>query len=104
VNFAIAGAVATRGDLSFNSLPLTNADLRTSSALFAYARVLDLGGKSGKFDVIVPYTWLSAPPNTGANRWNATSMDSAGRRSGCRSTCTAHRRSDSASSAPGSRT
>ena len=59
VNFAIAGAVATRGDLSFNSLPLTNADLRTSSALFAYAQVLDLGGKSGKFDVVVPYTWLS---------------------------------------------
>jgi hypothetical protein len=59
VNFVIAGAVVTRGGLSFDSsVPITNADLRTTNAVLAYARVLDLGGKSAKFDAIVPYTRL----------------------------------------------
>ena len=58
VNFVIAGGVATRGGLSFDSVPITNAEIRTTTAVLAYARVLDLGGRSGKFDVIVPYTRL----------------------------------------------
>lgn len=60
VNFVIAGAVATRGGLSTDpSIPVTDPQLNTSSLLVAYARVLDIGGKSGKFDVIAPYTWLN---------------------------------------------
>ena len=59
VNFLIAGYAFTRGDLPFGSLPITDAELETSSAVLAFARVLDLWGKSGKFDVIVPYTSLS---------------------------------------------
>jgi hypothetical protein len=60
VNFLIAGPYYTRGGLSFNtSLPLTDPNLNTSNAVVGYARTLDLWGKSGKFDVIVPYTWLS---------------------------------------------
>jgi hypothetical protein len=60
VNFLIAGYAYTRGGLSFDSaVPITNANLDTSNAVLAYARVLDLWGKSGKFDAIVPYTWLS---------------------------------------------
>jgi outer membrane putative beta-barrel porin/alpha-amylase len=60
VNFLITGYVFTRGGLSFDTaVPVTNAKLRTSSAFLAYARVLDLWGRSGKFDVAVPYTWLS---------------------------------------------
>jgi hypothetical protein len=60
VNFLIAGFAATRGGVAFDpSLPVTNPDLRTSNALLAYARVLDLGGRSAKFDVILPYTSLS---------------------------------------------
>jgi hypothetical protein len=59
VNFLIAGYVFTQGGLSFDSsVPITNANLDTSNAVLAYARVLDLGGNSGKFDVIVPYTRL----------------------------------------------
>ena len=59
VNFLIAGYAATRGGLAFDpSLPITDPDLRTSNALLAYARTLDLGGMSGKFDVVVPFTWL----------------------------------------------
>jgi hypothetical protein len=48
------------GGLSFDpSIPIKNAKLDTSSAVLGYARVLDLWGMSGKFDVIAPYTWLS---------------------------------------------
>jgi len=60
VNFLIAGFAATRGGLAFDSsLPLANPQLRTTNTVLGYARVLDLWGKSGKFDLIVPYTWLS---------------------------------------------
>lgn len=60
VNFLIAGYAYTRGALAFDSaLPVTDAELETSSALLAYARVLDFWGRSGKLDVILPYTWLS---------------------------------------------
>jgi hypothetical protein len=60
VNFLIAGYAYTEGGLAFDpALPVDNPQLRTSSAVLAYARVLDLWGKSGKVDAIVPYTWLS---------------------------------------------
>ena len=60
VNFLIAGYAYTEGAVPFDaSLPVKNAQLKTSNAVLAYARVLDLWGMSGKFDAIVPYTWLS---------------------------------------------
>jgi hypothetical protein len=60
VNFVIAGLAYSRGGLSLDpSLPVTDAHLRSSAAVLAYARVLDLGGVSGKFDVIVPYASLA---------------------------------------------
>ena len=60
VNFLIAGYAYTTGGLAFDpSIPITDVALHTSSAVLAYARALDWWGKSGKFDVIVPYTWLS---------------------------------------------
>lgn len=59
VNFAIVGVAHTQGGLNFDaSVPITNEDLRTTSLVMAYARTLSLWGRSGKFDVIVPYTWL----------------------------------------------
>jgi len=66
VNFLIAGYAYTRGGVAFGpSLPITNPNLDTSSAVVAYARVLDLWGMSGKFDVTVPYTWLSGTADYG---------------------------------------
>jgi hypothetical protein len=60
MNFLIAGYAYSKGAVPFDpSLPVKNAHIKTSNALFAYARVLDLWGKSAKFDAIVPYTWLS---------------------------------------------
>ncbi|HTO46441.1 MAG TPA: transporter [Burkholderiales bacterium] len=59
-NFLIGGYAYTRGGVSFDTaLPITDPRLTTSNAVLGYARALDLWGKSGKFDVIVPYTWLS---------------------------------------------
>jgi hypothetical protein len=60
VNFLIAGYDFTRGGLSFDpAVPVTGAQLNTSSAVLAYARELDILGMSAKFDAIAPYTWLS---------------------------------------------
>ena len=60
VNFAIAGVVFTRGALEFPAETfLTDAKLDTQSVVLAYARVLDLWGKSAKFDAILPYMSLS---------------------------------------------
>jgi outer membrane putative beta-barrel porin/alpha-amylase len=60
VNFLVVGYAYARGGLSFDSdVPITDAHLRTSSGLVAYARALDVFGMSGKFDAIVPYTLLS---------------------------------------------
>ena len=60
VNFVIAGYAYTQGAVPFDaSLPVKNAQLKTSNAVLAYARVFDVWGQSGKFDAIVPYTGLS---------------------------------------------
>ena len=60
MNFLIAGYAETRGGISFDTaLPVTDPHIETSSLVLAYARALDLWGKSGKFDIIVPYTSLS---------------------------------------------
>lgn len=59
VNFAIVGLAGTRGGLAFDpASDLKNPDLKTESLVFAYARTLDLGGLSGKFDAILPYAAL----------------------------------------------
>ncbi len=59
-NFLLGGFAYTRGGVSFDpSLPITDPKLTTSTAVLGYARGLDVWGKSGKFDVVVPYTWLS---------------------------------------------
>ena len=60
VNFLVAGYAYTRGGLAFDTaVPITDVNLHTSNAVVAYARVLELGGQSAKFDVTLPYTWLS---------------------------------------------
>jgi Putative MetA-pathway of phenol degradation len=60
VNFLVAGYGYTQGGLpSDPALPITNDDLKTSSTILGYARAVGLRGKSGMFQVIVPYVWLS---------------------------------------------
>ena len=69
VNFLIGGYAYSRGGLPFDpSLPIKDARLQTSNAVLAYARSLDWWGKSAKFDVIVPYTWLSGSADYAGQR------------------------------------
>ena len=59
LNFLIAGYGHSQGGLSTDALPIEDAQLRINTEAFAYARTLDLGGNSGKFDVVVPFAGLS---------------------------------------------
>jgi hypothetical protein len=60
MNFLILGYGYTQGDVAFDSsLPIEDAELTVHSAVLAYARALDVWGRAGKLDVILPYAWLS---------------------------------------------
>ena len=60
VNFLIVGYVYSDGGLSTpGSSPLKDAQLTMHTEVVAYARSVDVWGKSGKFDVILPYSELS---------------------------------------------
>ena len=60
LNFLLAGYTYSRGGVATDpSLPLQNANIDVHSTLLAYARALDVWGRSGKFDVVLPYSWLS---------------------------------------------
>ncbi|MFD1042758.1 transporter [Pseudoxanthomonas kaohsiungensis] len=60
VNFLVAGAVQTRGGLSFDSsVPIDDEDLKTTSLVLGYAHAFPLWGRSAKFDAGVPYMRLS---------------------------------------------
>ena len=59
-SFLIVGTAVTEGGLSIDpAVPLTDADLETVSGVVGFARFFDFFGKSAKWDVIVPYTFLS---------------------------------------------
>ncbi len=56
----LAGYSYSDGGLSTAaSSPIKDAQLQMHTAVLAYARSLDVWGKSGKFDVILPYSQLS---------------------------------------------
>jgi len=60
MNFFVAGYAYTDGGLSLDpSLPVEDPKLMTSNVILAYARTLNVWGKSAKIDAIVPYCWLS---------------------------------------------
>jgi hypothetical protein len=60
VNFLLAGYTYSDGGLSTAaSSPIKDARLHMHTAILAYARALDVWGKSGKIDLIVPYSELS---------------------------------------------
>jgi hypothetical protein len=60
MNFVIAGYGYSEGGLSTDpASPLQDAKLKINTGLFAYARSLNLWGKSGKVDIVVPYSDLS---------------------------------------------
>jgi len=60
LNFLLAGyGYASGGVATDPAVPLQNAHIQTHGLVLAYARSLDVWGRSGKVDVVVPYAWLS---------------------------------------------
>ena len=60
INFLLAGYAYTDGGLSTpGSSPIKDAQLTMNTGILAYARSLDVWGRSGKVDVIFPYSDLS---------------------------------------------
>lgn len=60
LNFLIGGYVHSKGTVGTDpSTPLEDTEVTLDSAVIAYVRSLDLWGRSGKFDIILPYTWAS---------------------------------------------
>jgi hypothetical protein len=60
INFLLAGYAYTDGGLSTQaSSPIKDAQLTMNTGVLAYARTLDVWGKSAKFDAILPYSGLS---------------------------------------------
>lgn len=60
INFLLTGYAYTDGGLAtVGSSPVRDAQLRMHTIALAYARTLDCWGKSGKFDVIIPYSNLT---------------------------------------------
>jgi hypothetical protein len=78
INFLLAGYSYSDGDLStVSSSPIKDAHLKIYTGLFAFARTLDVWGKSGKIDVIVPYSHLTGnamvagePRERNVSGWN----------------------------------
>ncbi len=61
LNFLIAGYVYSEGKIAFDpSSSIADAHFQTHTEALAYVRSLDVGGKSAKFDVILPYSSFSA--------------------------------------------
>jgi hypothetical protein len=60
INFLLAGYSYSDGGLSTEaSSPIKDAQVKMHTGILAYARSLDVWGKSGKFDMIMPYSDLS---------------------------------------------
>jgi hypothetical protein len=60
MNFLITGYAYQQGNVLLDpSLPLKDVSIQAHTVVLAYSRSLDVFGKSGKIDLIVPYSWLS---------------------------------------------
>jgi hypothetical protein len=60
MNFLLLGYAYTTGDVAFDtSAPIEDGHITVHSALLGYARSLDVWGRAGKIDVVLPYAWLS---------------------------------------------
>ena len=60
INFLLLGYSDLDGNVTANpSIPLENAKLNIKTVVFAFARSLDVWGRSGKFDIVVPEAKLT---------------------------------------------
>jgi hypothetical protein len=60
MNFLLTAYGYNYGGVLFDpSIPLENANIKIHASALAYAHTVKMGKKLGKFDMIVPYAWLS---------------------------------------------
>lgn len=60
MNFIVTGYGYSEGGVATDqTVPLENAKLKVHTFVLAYARSLDIRGMSGKFNLILPYSWVS---------------------------------------------
>ncbi len=60
LNFLIGGYAYSKGAVGTDpSVPIEDAEVDIHTSILAYVRTLDLWGRSGKFDIILPYSWAS---------------------------------------------
>jgi Putative MetA-pathway of phenol degradation len=60
MNFLFTGYTYTKGDVALDaSAPVGDGEITVHTTFLGYARSLDLWGRAGKFDVELPYAWLS---------------------------------------------
>jgi hypothetical protein len=60
LNFLIGGYAYSKGAVGTDpAVPIEDAQVKVNSAVLAYVRTLDLWGRSGKVDIILPYSWAS---------------------------------------------
>jgi len=60
LNFLILGYGYSKGDVAFDeSVPIEDARLTAHVGLLAYARSLNVWGRAGKIDVVLPYAGIS---------------------------------------------
>jgi hypothetical protein len=66
MNFLMLGYAYQQGDVLLDpSVPLKDVKVKIDSPVLAYVRSLDVWGKAGKVDMIVPYAWLSGSGKVG---------------------------------------
>ena len=64
LNFLVAGYGYSEGGVSFEpSVPIDDGEIKIHATFLAYARAIEVLGRSAKVDVIVPYAWLDGSGN-----------------------------------------
>lgn len=60
MNFLILAYAYSHGDVAFDqSVPIEDAELTINAVALGYARSIDVWGRAGKLDVVIPQAWLS---------------------------------------------
>lgn len=60
MNFLVLGYAYTKGDVALDaSAPIEDGSIAVNSAFLAYVRSLDVWGRTGKLELVLPYAWLS---------------------------------------------
>jgi hypothetical protein len=68
MNFLLGGYIYSYGGLAFDpALAVDDAKLHINTPVIAYARSLGFFGKSAKFDIAVPYSYLSGTATQNGN-------------------------------------